>query len=282
MDPAVVSVTSEGRYYWELVFDYDNSENTGSIQEKIQIKKHKIVNSKEFLSTKFNVNSGFTYKNSSSFALQFDGAKVGSNLAYGFHIEIANEMVESSQTGKTIDESTEIDRTFDIGPHGKLSLYRLCYITDGASLKTDIVSTVPEADIIVHLEFSCLHRILGLQQILDTLLSIHPGSSNIGEWDHVRNSIIKNSYENQQQQFYQLVRTLGIITPGRDNTVEWSRIRETCSEILIDWVRVDKILLFRKLLERLGDTIPGRDNKGEWSTIRNVCHNILSNMEQLF
>lgn len=272
----------EGRYYWELLFHYDNSGNTGTIQEKIKIKKHKVVNSKEFISRKFDTNSVFTLNNESSFSLSFDGVKAGDSLSYGFHLTIANDLVETSQTGKTIDESTEIDRTFDIGPHGTLSLYRLCYVTNGGSLKTDVVSTTPESDIIVHLEFSCVHRILGLQQILDTLLSIHPGSSNVLEWDDVRNSIIRNSYLPQEQQFYQLVRTLVTIRPGKDNKVEWGHIRETCSQILVDWAKTDKILLFRKLLERFGDTIPGRDNKVEWQTMRNVSHVILQNMEQIF
>lgn len=277
------TVVANGKYFWELVFNYDNSNNTGEIEHNIKIKKSKRINSKELLTTKLNIKSGFSYKNKSSISLKFEGIdNASSSVEYTYHLDIGRELSRTAETAEEIIEETEVERKYTVGAKGKLSLYRLCYITEGAITKTDIVATLPQEDVIVNLKFTATQQILGLSEILDQFRNTYPGSDNIQEWKTIRNSIIQHSDKPSEEAFRYFIETLKGITPSSDNKSEWSAIRTTCSEILADWEGTEKQLLFKKLLTRFEATIPGSDNKSEWSAIRKVSNSILKSIKQIF
>lgn len=276
------TVIVKGKYYWELIFNYDNSENPGTIEDKSIIKKKKTINSKIFLSTKFNITTQFKFENESSFSLKFDGVGDGSNkIMYSIHIDTSYELVKSSEKSETIEEETEIERTYTVGPHGKLSLYRLCYEMNGVEIKTDIVSTNPEENVFIDLNFSCIKQILGLDIILNLFGNIFPQSSNIREWKRIRDDIIKYSNKSQEEKFKKFIEILNTIVPKKDNKGEWSDIRNTCNEILIEWENIDKQLLFKKILTRFSSIYPRKHNKGEWASIRDLSNKILNGLKQI-
>lgn len=117
--------------------------------------------------------------------------------------------------------------------------------------------------------------IAGLTDILNTLMDIHPGSSNIKEWDRIRNSIVNSSYKSDYGRFRDLVSELTKIHPSRSNELEWSHIRATSNEIIRDWNTVDKQKLFDMFLRRLSTIVPGSENKAEWARIRRVSKKIM-------
>ncbi|NEO30896.1 MAG: hypothetical protein F6K36_10790 [Symploca sp. SIO3C6] len=277
------TVVANGKYFWELVFSYDNSNNPGEIEHTIKIKKSKKINSRQLLETKFSIKSGFTYKNKSSVSLKFDGvADNSSSVEFSYHLDIAKELTRTAETAEEIIEETEVERKYTVGGKGKLSLYRLCYITEGAITKTDIVATSPQDDVIVDLKFTMTKRILGLSEILDRFRNTHPGSDNILEWRIIRDAIVAVSDEADEKAFRHFVETLSRITPSRDNKAEWAGIRTTCTQILAEWDSTQKQLLFKKLLTRFEATVPGSDNKAEWAAIRQVSHSILNSIRQIF
>jgi hypothetical protein len=278
----VTTTVADGKYYWQLIFSYDNSANTKDLKQTYSYTKKKTVSSKDFLSNKFNVNTGFAYNNKTSVSVKFEGIGEGSSsVEYDFHIDTAYELQKTSETDQLIEEEDKETREYNIGAGGKLNLYQLCYTTDGVAIQADIFASQPQPDAIVKLKFSCHTSILGLEDILELFSHTFPGSSNVQEWTHIRDSIIQNITSPALTQFKQFVETLGGITPGSSNTVEWAAIRTTCAEILAAWNTTDKQLLFKKLLERFSVTHPGSENTVEWAAIRTLSDNILAGLKEL-
>lgn len=277
------TVVAGGRYFWELVFSLDNSSNTGSITRSTKIKRTKKISSKELLTNKFNINAAYTLNNKSSVSVKFDGLGDGSSSTdQSLHLEVANDIVRSTETGVEINEETEFEETFNIAGGGKLEIYRLCYAVDGGITKSDIIATQPKEDVVVNLRFTARKRILGLDEILDRFLNTFPGSSNVKEWEAIRNGIVRISDRSGEEAFRGFVEILSGITPGRENKLEWANIRQTCSEILSDFDQRDKQDLFNKLLTRFLATVPGSSNKLEWANIRNDSKKILDSIRQIF
>lgn len=281
--PTTLSVTSPGRYYWELLFSYDNSNNSGTITDKTTVTKRTRVDSKSFMSNKFNVASGFKYNNETSASVKFEGLGEGSEKSsFSYHLDLAYELVKTSETATSTDTEVKTERNYTVGANSKLNLYRLCYECEGSSIATDIVATQPQNDVRVDLKFVCQKRILGLGDILNLFSHTTPGSSNKVEWENIRNDIVKNSDKDALTQFKAFVANLKTITPGSDNKVEWAAIRQTCQEIQDAWDTTDKQRLFIKLLNRFSATNPGHDNRDEWQRIRDLSNNIISNTSQVF
>lgn len=283
MSDNIIPFTVQGKYYWELLFNYDNSDNpAGQITETTKIRRKKTVNSRLFLSNKLNINSGFRYKNTSSVSLRFDGVTGNSNSDFELHLDLANELVKTSEKAEILEEESEIERTFVIGPGGKLSLYRLCYDSDGVSLKTDTVSTEPTDDVFVELKFTCKWRILGLEEVLSLFRTTVPGSSNTLEWSIIRDHIVQDTDKPSEIRFHNFIKILNTIKPGSDNIAEWNAIRSTCSQLLNDWDATPKQLLLKKLLVRFQGIEPGSDNIAEWARIRALSRDIVKELTEVF
>lgn len=276
------AIVIKGRYFWELVFSYDNSNNTKEIKHTFKVKTIRKINYKEMLKSNLNIKAGFIYENKSSISLKFEGYGGSLESKYNLHVDIASELSKNTETAEEIIQEEEVNREYIVGGGGKLNLYRLCYVTDGAIVKTDTLATSPEEDVIVDLKFTVTEYILGLREIIDQFHNTYPGVSNKQEWKAIREAIIKHSDRSDAKVFRYFVEELSKIKPINDNKDEWNGIRTTCSEILKDWEETNKQLLFNKLLTRFESTIPGEHNKDEWDVIRKRSKSILHSVKQTF
>lgn len=277
----MTEIICHGKYYWQLVFDYDNSNNSGSIDEEFVIKENKVVDKKEFLKKKLNIQHNYTFNSQTSFSIKYVESVLESNLnstnTYNVHDAIAKEYETISDTNERHEYETIHKKKYTIGPHSKLQLYMLCYETDGATVKTGIVSTSPNKNYNIIIKFNVTMYILGLNELESRLMNTFPGIDNISEWRRIRDVIIQNSTKPDEQRFLELVKVMNQTHPGSSNRVEWNDIRGTCNEILQEW-STEKQLLFIKLLKRLSTIHPSVDNKKEWGEIRSVVDNILNHL----
>jgi hypothetical protein len=276
----VKTAIADGRYYWKLLYDL---KNTGTLKETRKYKKKHVVKGKEFLSQKFNVDTGFTYDNKVSASVEFEGLGEGSaNVEYNFHIDTAYELVKTSQTYTDIEEEEEDTREFSTDQNGNLTIYQLCYSTDAVDLETNIFASQPRPDAIVKLKFSLVRQIVGLEDILYLFSHTFPERSNTVEWEKLRSSIVKSSSLGGLTQFHAFVEALNDFVPQRSNVREWVAIRETCNEIEGAWsVEHRKELLFKKLLYRFSVTRPESENTREWAAIRDLSDKILAGMKEI-
>lgn len=273
----------DGRYFWQLVFDYDNTDNSGEIKHEYKARQKRVITSRDLISHRFSINAGFSYANQKSASIVFEGVvDVGASTEYKFHIETAYELQKTSETSETIETEHEETRTYVIGPHSKVRLYQLCYTTDGVHLATNIFVTNPKPDVHVQLKFSCVKNILGFDEVLQQFSNTFPGRDNRVEWERIRESIMSNRSASQRDQFRAFVECLSGITPGRDNKIEWELIRKTCGEIKAEFETKDMQVLFNKLLHRFSNTTPGSSNTLEWQAIRDVSKRILAGIRQNF
>ena len=275
------STSINGNYYWQKIFSYDNTDNDGEIIYKVPIKTSKSIDTKELLTSKFNVGSSYTYKNKSSAALKFEGSSVSGSTELRFHTDLARALSKTSNTARSFSESIEEERTYTIAGRSKLELYQLIYENSGMIQHTGIVNKKPSPKTPIRIDFSLNEQLLGLQEIQVILKNVRPKSSNAVEWRIIRDQIIRSNHKKPEIQLYDLVTTLSGITPSRDNQAEWASIRETCSEILSEWGNVEKQALLNKLLYRLTTVHPGEHNQTEWSKIRSTASNITSNMVRI-
>jgi hypothetical protein len=273
----------DGRYFWQLVFDYDNTNNNGEFVHTYKTKYKKIVNSRDIINRKFEIKTGFSYGAKQSASIKFEGlADVGGSVEYNFHVDTAYELQTTSEKAVTIEAEREDSRTYTIGPRSKVKIYQLWYNTDGVQVATDIFATDPKPDTIVKLRFSCIKHILGFDETAELFSRIFPGSDNRDEWMKIRETIVTNLSAPQDEQFKYFVECLGSISPGHDNIEEWSLIRKTCSEIKAEFETKDHQVLFNKLLRRFSTTTPGSSNLDEWQQIRDLSKKILDGMKQNF
>lgn len=281
MKPESASITVQGTYYWELIFQYDNSKNSGTIKDKYSLTTEKTVSSKTFISNKLNIDAGFKYNNKNSVSLNLDSYTAASEVGYDIHVELADELITNFESSEDKVKKKTIEKEYIVGPHSFLTLYALCYQSDGVFKRTTIVSTDPIDTKIVELNFTYKKTILGLEEILDLFCQTFPGKANKDEWRAIRNSIVEKKDQTEEECFKCFVDILSKTTPSRDNKKEWEDIGTTCKQILSSWDNTDKQLLLKKLLYRFEATKPGEDNKKEWEAIRTLSGEILKGLKQL-
>lgn len=280
-----VQTSASGQYFWELIFSYDNRDSKASkITRTINKEKERQVNSRVFMSEKFKLSSGFKFKNQTNASLSFDGIGAGNKTEFSFHIDTAMELEESSETSTNVRTKEFFEETLVVEPGDSLAAYRLCYVTNGVFLSTDVISVAsvddqPPESVIVELKFSAKLRLLGYRLVADKLRDTRPREENMSEWAAIRNTIISSSSKDQFAAFRDLVVQLSETMPYHANKVEWANIRQTCGEILRDWDSVEKQLLFHKLLSRFIATHPTQDNRQEWAGIRSIAETVLNEVE---
>jgi hypothetical protein len=283
----------DGKYYWELIFSYDNRDNPGTITRKVKRTTKTSVHSKALLKHKFHIDLGYKFESKASASLKFEGLGEGSaSVSHEFHVKTAEDLERQSETDEKIDTEVTEEKEYVIGPRGMLNLYQLCYQTDGVTGRTETEATQPLPDQIVKLKFSCQRRILGLPEILEKFSHTDPGQANQPEWRAIRNSIIQNTNQPALTQFKCFVEQLNKTSPTVHNIPEWTEIRNTCTEILGSWEKrgdpdewgrgqTDKQLLFKKLLSRFSVTRPNLHNLNEWAEIRALSDKILTGLREL-
>lgn len=272
----------QGRYYWQLVFHYDNRNNTGTIVREFELVRRQSINVKDFYSRTFRIEEAFKFEQKANFGLKFSIVNIGGSTDFNLHRETSTELVERSETGQTREETLTDRHRYEVAGGGMLNLYRLVYVSNGVLVPTEIVSTEHSDDIFVDIEFTVTPRLLGFDKIRDQLSTTRPSRDNIVEWDAIRQSIVRYRDQPEQVQFRRLVEALGEIRPGQDNLLEWRQIRGTSAEILASWDYVEKQRLLIKLLEQFRITSPAHDNVREWQEIQRVSSEILGGLVRIF
>ncbi|MDX8355803.1 hypothetical protein [Cognatiyoonia sp. IB215182] len=282
LQPVILSNTTRGRYFWQTVFNLDNSGNNASLKRTIEIERRATLTSKSFLTKAFDTKSIFKFGNKTSASLKFKGVGAENTTEFNMHLELASRLEEKLERTTETYSGYKETHIYEVGPNSKLALYRLHYESDGVVAETEILSTTKSADVFVDLNFTLEKELLGLEEILLVLRDTKPSQDNVAEWTTVRNSIVSSSHKPYDEAFGDLLDTLESITPGRANTAEWAEIRNTCSEIKTSRGTTDDQLLLRKLLTRFSVTIPGQDNKAEWAKIKEESDRLLSGISQIY
>jgi len=183
---------AQGRYFWELLFSLDNRNNDKSVMtRKVSRERVTEVHSRVFLSEKFSIGAGFKYKNETNASLKFRGVGIKNTNELSYHIETAMDLEETSETTKNTKETEYFEEIVDVQPGDSIVGYRLCYVTNGILIKTDVVALMsagaePPEDILVDLDFSVTERILGFREVADRLLHARPRRDNKEELAAIR------------------------------------------------------------------------------------------------
>ncbi len=283
MKSTIGTITVMGTYYWELVFDYDNTGNSATFIHKHTIVESKKFHSRAFAKEKFNLTSGYKLEAKTSVDLKFLKSSGSGSLSYSFHSELATELEKTYEETLDYEYTSTIEKTYNIGPGSKATLYQLMFKSDFGTYATRTISTFPKPVEYVYLDFELNEEILGLEDMLDNvLLTTSPGRGNIGEWAEIRDNIVRYSSYDDHTRLYQLLSTLKTISPSRDNILEWAAIRTTSTEILNNWNTINRNSLYRQLLARFRDTNPWRDNTLEWANIRAEATSIYNTTIQIW
>lgn len=271
-------VQLDGRYYWELLFSYDNSQNSGDIVEQFNYSKETTVDTENFRQSTIYRNEVWEQNGQFNVGITWNIIDISPDVSYSYHLQASQELVETFRENVSTITSETRQQTYTIGAGSKLDVYRLVYTTTGMTIKTDVFSTSPLPQSNVTIQYNVDETILGFNELAWTLINTYPGRDNKEEWDRVRDALVQNAHRDEIAQFSALVETLRTIYPRGSNQWEWEAIRATSNEIVADWDAYSKQKLLNKLLTRLSSIYPGRDNRSEWEAIRYTTSNILNTL----
>jgi len=142
----IITVPLEGVFYWKLVFDYDNSNNAGSITQTYRyrtIEKFRrstfLEKTQESLHQTQNATLGLNINTTYSF--------FSANVDYRY--EEINDFFSTTvraQVDASLENFSEIERRYEIGPHSKLALYQRYFVAPGITYACDAHSTTQGPD----------------------------------------------------------------------------------------------------------------------------------------
>jgi hypothetical protein len=270
-----------GKYYWQLLFHQKNDHDV-RFSGKYKFKTKSAINPNVFLSNVFGIETCYSYKGMLSISLRYDKESVPSSHGYSLHNELAFELIERFGKSDFINRTRLAEAEYKIDTHGELSMYILCFESDGMLMYSQITNSEKHPVELIGLRFICTKRILGLEELLDVFVHTEPTETNLVEWGAIRDNIVRFSDLSDERRFRFFVETLSTICPQKHNIVEWERIRITCNEILNVWAEPDKQVLLKKLLIRFSTTIPKEHNQLEWDQIRNMCNALLQDVAIAF
>lgn len=275
-----IPLNVKGRYYWELLFKYKNSLNSGQIEKKVKYTKEITVDYKTLISNTNTTKATYDYGSSKGGELKIKKGTETSSATHSLHLEMANEIITSFEKQTVTNEKIEFEDSFTIGANSELKVYRLIYEAGGQVIKSNIFSTEPEEDIFVELNFLYTSTLPGFEIIETVLRETFPKKDNKDEWSRIRNSIIDASdSKSVVDRFHGILRIMSDITPKNENKKEWENIRRVCNQILEKWNSTeDKVPYFKKFATCLATIRPERANKKEWEEIRKAATDILKHM----
>ncbi|KAG6860271.1 hypothetical protein C0995_013448 [Termitomyces sp. Mi166 len=141
------SVTIEGKLVWKLVFDYDNSANTGSI-----VHFYEFSRSGSYSSQTFNeAVSTEAKKLAQSGSIQIESGvsygPVSANVKSGFETskEVSSMLERTTREQKEATESytRKETRNYTIGAHSRLVLYQRVFQGPGITVQMETLKTTP-------------------------------------------------------------------------------------------------------------------------------------------
>ncbi|CAL8128939.1 unnamed protein product [Orchesella dallaii] len=151
-ESSIYKVNKIGHYSWELLFDIDNRQNSGTVKKQIQTTyyancsyrniKKEIKTTSSVTSTGLEVGVGAIFK---IVNIRMEG-EINSRVRsmYEHLSEISSEIkIERTNT-----------ETYEIGPHSRLKMYRLFFNGPGIDYLTSTVSTIPHPMKDVHMHYA--------------------------------------------------------------------------------------------------------------------------------
>jgi len=150
MAPEKYTVQVEGRIFWKLVFEYDNTDNSGEIRQEISTDIVKSYKSSTFREDVSKVTHSYLEKIGVSTEAGASygpvSAKVSASYENSKEINDLMETTTRSQTETTVESKVTIKRSYTVGPHSKLSLFQQYFSSPGVELAADVFSTKPGKD----------------------------------------------------------------------------------------------------------------------------------------
>ncbi|KAA8907998.1 hypothetical protein FN846DRAFT_946297 [Sphaerosporella brunnea] len=187
---ASTEVPLKGCFYWKLVFDYDNSDNAGTIT---QTYRHRTI--ERFSQSTFSERATeATRKESGSVKVGSEYRVVSASVEYGFEGSWqVNDMLSTttrSQTDLNREIVSEFEREYRIGPHSKLSLYQLYFDGPGITYGCDVYRTTkePREEVMIHVRMKEIEFVSGITVVYgnsqfekpdDSVKEIHGGNADI-------------------------------------------------------------------------------------------------------
>ncbi|ODM87843.1 hypothetical protein Ocin01_18839 [Orchesella cincta] len=129
----------DGNHAWELLFDIDNSKNSGSVRRQFEVKTsvscsfHKMR--KDVLNSSVAVSAGLSYGKVVEILKISVKGDMNHEVKYNYET-----MSESKLEYKT--ETTKTD-VFEIGPNSRIKMYRLVFDGPGINYISDTISSTP-------------------------------------------------------------------------------------------------------------------------------------------
>jgi hypothetical protein len=278
----------DGTYKWLLLSEFVNPDDSGTTQRTITVQIGLTIHKAETITETTVTNMAYTFDSevSEKFSVSsiFSG---GASSKYSYQYEVSQTLTDTTTLDSQIAFSYSDSITQTAGPGQTVRLYQLMYYTAGASYATRTFSETDEEVGDVVITYDVKGYLVGLNNLLNTLENIYPGSSNVAEWASIRNEIASTTGEPDVDRFKGVLVQFMNTYPTRDNQGEWAGIRDTSSFIydqLVNYPQEARVSgrsdmqLFLYLVNYLTTIHPTRDNTAEWATIRDSCNYIYSHV----
>ncbi|EAU83124.1 hypothetical protein CC1G_11650 [Coprinopsis cinerea okayama7 len=136
--------------YWKLVFEYNNSDNSGQIVQSYTAKVYSESTRSTFSETVSRTTTDIMEKEGITSAADASWGPVSANVSASYeHSEEVNYMLEQTTklTGEDVyKKETEETRSYTIGPGGKLNLYQQYLSGPGLNAAYNVFSTEPKRE----------------------------------------------------------------------------------------------------------------------------------------
>ncbi|KAG6863438.1 hypothetical protein C0991_005773 [Blastosporella zonata] len=141
------TITIAANYIWKLVFDYNNSNNSGNFTQSYSKVESGSYTSQNFYQAVHNQVESFS--TSASIGIESGAsygpvsASVSSNLAVSKDVSSALEQTISEQKETVQSYSNEENRTYVVGPQSRAVLYQRTFQAPGLLVQEDIFKSTP-------------------------------------------------------------------------------------------------------------------------------------------
>ncbi|KAI0091202.1 hypothetical protein BDY19DRAFT_689153 [Irpex rosettiformis] len=147
MSDQTYQATIEGTISWDLIFNYDNSTNSGTIREKLTITTTKVLEYTTFKQS-FNetIRKELEESHTGRVGASYEGVTAKLlEASTDISTEIADTLRETTSTmfKSNYSKTTTYERDVTVGPYSKLSLYQQRFSAPGLNVLGSAVSTNP-------------------------------------------------------------------------------------------------------------------------------------------
>ncbi|KAI0265965.1 hypothetical protein BC834DRAFT_824277 [Gloeopeniophorella convolvens] len=147
MAPGDINIEILGKFVWELVFQYDNSGNSGTIEHTYSVEIVESYSSSQFLKSVSETTTKLSESNEVSTEVGASYGPVSASLKYSYTNSKEITDVLQNTTQSQIDQSqtttTTETRSYTVGPYSTLCLYQRSFVAPGIAVKNDTFRTSP-------------------------------------------------------------------------------------------------------------------------------------------